>query len=228
MLFPKKSNTISSQIRYRSWRLTTILEVVNLRCVRGDRLLFSNINFSLSPGNVVQLTGANGSGKTSLLRIICGLLTPVEGEVRWQGTNIRSLGEDYSKLLSYVGHRNGVKEELNPVENLRISNGLAGVSITPEVAKTALGKIGLGGREKLPARLLSEGQQRRLALARLLTSQTKLWVLDEVLTSLDRAAVALIRSLIGEHLQNGGMAIIATHQDLELSAGSLQRLELAS
>lgn len=228
MLFPKKSNTISSQIRYRSWRLTTILEVVNLRCVRGDRLLFSNINFSLSPGNVVQLTGANGSGKTSLLRIICGLLTPVEGEVRWQGTNIRSLGEDYSKLLSYVGHRNGVKEELNPVENLRISNGLAGVSITPEVAKTALVKIGLGGREKLPARLLSEGQQRRLALARLLTSQTKLWVLDEVLTSLDRAAVALIRSLIGEHLQNGGMAIIATHQDLELSAGSLQRLELAS
>lgn len=228
MLFPKKSNTISSQIRYRSWRPTTILEVVNLRCVRGDRLLFSNINFSLSPGNVVQLTGANGSGKTSLLRIICGLLTPVEGEVRWQGTNIRSLGEDYSKLLSYVGHRNGVKEELNPVENLRISNGLAGVSITPEVAKTALGKIGLGGREKLPARLLSEGQQRRLALARLLTSQTKLWVLDEVLTSLDRAAVALIRSLIGEHLQNGGMAIIATHQDLELSAGSLQRLELAS
>lgn len=228
MLFPKKSNTISSQIRYRSWRLTTILEVVNLRCVRGDRLLFSNINFSLSPGNVVQLTGANGSGKTSLLRIICGLLTPVEGEVRWQGTNIRSLGEDYSKLLSYVGHRNGVKEELNPVENLRISNGLAGVSITPEVAKTALVKIGLGGREKLPARLLSEGQQRRLALARLLTSQTKFWVLDEVLTSLDRAAVALIRSLIGEHLQNGGMAIIATHQDLELSAGSLQRLELAS
>ncbi len=196
--------------------------------MRGDRLLFSDINFSLLPGNVVQLTGANGSGKTSLLRIICGLLAPTEGEIRWQGTNVRSLGEDYSKSLSYVGHRNGVKEELTPIENLRISNGLAGISLTAAEVKTTLEKIGLTGRETLPARLLSEGQRRRLALARLLTSGARLWILDEVLTSLDRSAVAIIKSLIGEHLQNGGMAIIATHQELDLSAGSLQRLELAS
>ena len=196
--------------------------------MRGDRLLFSDITFSLLPGNVIQLTGANGSGKTSLLRIICGLLTPAEGEIRWQGTNIRSLGEEYSKSLSYVGHRNGVKEELNPIENLRIANGLAGISLTTAAAKSALEKIGLTGRDRLPARLLSEGQRRRLALARLITSGAKLWILDEVLTSLDRSAVAIMRSLIGEHLQNGGMAIIATHQELDLSAGSLQRLELAS
>jgi heme exporter protein A len=196
--------------------------------VRGDRLLFSDINFSLLPGNVIQLTGANGSGKTSLLRIICGLLTPAEGEIRWQGTNIKSLGEEHSRSLTYVGHRNGVKEELNPIENLRIANGLAGNSLTPAAAKSALEKIGLTGRDTLPARLLSEGQRRRLALARLITSGAKLWILDEVLTSLDRSAVAIMKKLIGEHLQNGGMAIIATHQELDLSAGSLQRLELAS
>ena len=205
-----------------------MLEALNVGCVRGERLLFSDINFSLLAGNVVQLTGANGSGKTSLLRIVCGLLAPTEGEIRWQGTNIRSLGEDYSQSLSYVGHRNGVKEELTPIENLRISNGLAGISLTLAEAKTALEKIGLTGRETLPARLLSEGQRRRLALARLLTSGARLWILDEVLTSLDRSAVAIMKSLIGEHLQNGGMAIIATHQELDLSAGSLQRLELAS
>jgi len=205
-----------------------MLEALSVGCVRGERLLFSDINFSLLPGNVVQLTGANGSGKTSLLRIVCGLLAPTAGEIRWQGTNIRSLGEDYSKSLSYVGHRNGVKEELTPIENLRISNGLAGILLTLAEAKTALEKIGLTGRDTLPARLLSEGQRRRLALARLLTSGARLWVLDEVLTSLDRSAVAIMKSLIGEHLQNGGMAIIATHQELDLSAGSLQRLELAS
>ena len=196
--------------------------------MRGDRLLFSGINFSLLPGNVVQLTGPNGSGKTSLLRIICGLLAATDGEVRWQGANIRSLGEDYSKLLAYVGHRNGVKEELTAIENLRISNGLAGISLTPTAAKTALEKIGLTGRDSLPARLLSEGQRRRVALARLITSGARLWILDEVLTSLDRSAVSIMKSLIGEHLQNEGMAIIATHQELDLAAGSLQRLELAS
>ena len=205
-----------------------MLEAVNLGCVRGDRRLFSDVNFSLQPGSLLQLTGPNGSGKTSLLRIVCGLLAPAEGEIRWQGENIKSLAEDYLTAISYVGHRNGVKEELNPLENLRISNGVAGVGISLEDAKLALAKIGLVGRDELPARLLSEGQQRRLALARLITSAATLWVLDEVLTSLDKAAVALVKTLIGEHLHKGGMAIIATHQELSLSAGSLQRLELAS
>ncbi|MGI8734344.1 MAG: cytochrome c biogenesis heme-transporting ATPase CcmA [Pyrinomonadaceae bacterium] len=205
-----------------------MLEAVNLGCVRGDRRLFSDVNFSLQPGSLLQLTGPNGSGKTSLLRIVCGLLAPAEGEIRWQGENITSLAEDYLTAISYVGHRNGVKEELNPLENLRISNGVAGVGISLEDAKLALAKIGLVGRDELPARLLSEGQQRRLALARLITSAATLWVLDEVLTSLDKAAVALVKTLIGEHLHKGGMAIIATHQELSLSAGSLQRLELAS
>jgi len=196
--------------------------------VRGDRRLFSGLNFSLTPGTFVQLTGPNGSGKTSLLRILCGLLAPAEGEVRWQGANIRALGEEYFTVATYLGHRHGIKDELSCVENLRISNALNGVEISKERAISVLATMGLAGREHLPARLLSEGQRRRVALARLIVCGTTLWLLDEVLTSLDKAAVALIRSLIEEHLANGGIAIVATHQEFELKSGSVQRLELAT
>ena len=150
------------------------------------------------------------------------------GEVRWQGKNIRSLGEEFFTSITYIGHRNAIKEELSALENLRIANGLAGVTISETEARETLEQVGLGGREDLPARLLSAGQQRRLALARLTTSNAALWILDEVLTSLDTSAVTLAKSLIEEHLNKAGIAIIATHQELGLSAGSFQRLELAS
>lgn len=196
--------------------------------MRGDRRLFSNVSFSLTPGSFLQLTGPNGSGKTSLLRIICGLMTPASGEVRWQGAKIHSLDEEYSRSVTYVGHRNGVKEELNSIENLRIASGVSGVDLSREQAEQALVRVGLGGRENLPARFLSEGQRRRSALARLLTCGTTLWLLDEVLASLDRTAALLIESVIGEHLSKGGMAIAATHQELHISAGSLQQLDLGT
>lgn len=194
--------------------------------MRGERLLFTNVNFSLAPGGFLQLTGPNGSGKTSLLRIVCGLMTPEWGEIRWQGAHIRSLGEEYSRAISYLGHRNAVKEELSSLENLRISSGLSGCEITRDQAQEALAFVGLGGRENLPARFLSEGQRRRLAVARLITCKTPLWVLDEVLASLDHAAATLIESLIDKHLSKGGLAIVATHQELHISASSFQRLEL--
>jgi heme exporter protein A len=155
-------------------------------------------------------------------------LAPAEGEVRWQDANIRSLGEDYFRSVTYLGHRHGIKDELTGVENLRISNALNGVEISADRARSVLGIMGLAGRENLPARLLSEGQRRRVALARLIVCGTSLWLLDEVLTSLDKAAVALIRSLIEDHLANGGIAIVATHQEFELKSGSVQRLELAT
>jgi heme exporter protein A len=196
--------------------------------VRGDRRLFSGLDFAASPGTFVQLTGPNGSGKTSLLRILCGLLAPAEGRVDWQGANIRSLGEEYFTSVTYLGHRHGVKDELSAVENLRISNALNGLVISYEQAHYALKTLGLAGRELLPARLLSEGQRRRVALARLLVCNTKLWLLDEVMTSLDKGAVALVRSLIEKHLADGGIAIVATHQDLELSSGLTKRLELTT
>jgi len=207
---------------------TNLLEVNKLGCVRGDRRLFSGLDLSMPAGTYLQVTGPNGSGKTSLLRILCGLLAPAEGEIKWQGENIRSLGEDYFTSVTYLGHRHGVKDELSAIENLRISNALNGIVVSKERAREVLARIGLAGRESLPARLLSEGQRRRVALARLLTCGTKLWLLDEVMTSLDKGAVALIRSLIEEHLTGGGIAIVATHQDLAVAAGSSQRLELAT
>jgi heme exporter protein A len=155
-------------------------------------------------------------------------LTPAEGQVLWKNTSIRSLGEEYFTIATYLGHRHGIKDELTCVENLRISNALNGVEISEERARSVLRTMGLEGREFLPARLLSEGQRRRVALARLIVCNTTLWLLDEVLTSLDKAAIALIRSLIEEHLANGGIAIVATHQEFELKAASVQRLELAT
>ena len=205
---------------------STILEVNNLKCVRGERLLFSDVSFALSPGGFIQLTGPNGSGKTSLLRIVCGLTLPEHGEIRWNGAEIRTLGEEYSRIITYLGHRNGVKEELSSLENLRISSGLAGYELTESEAQQALERVGLAGREDLPARFLSEGQRRRSAIARLITCNTALWILDEVLASLDHAATVLIESIIGEHLSKGGMAIVATHQELRISASSFQRLDL--
>jgi heme exporter protein A len=229
MLFPEKFNTmISTRGESKTGGQPTILEVNNLCCVRGERLLFSEISFTLKPGGFLQLTGPNGSGKTSLLRIVCGLMTPERGEIRWQGAQIRSLAEDYSQSITYIGHRNAVKEELDSLENLRIASGLAGIELSRAQAEHALSRVGLRGREYLPARFLSEGQRRRSALARLITCGTVLWVLDEVLASLDHAAVALVESVIGEHLSKGGMAIVATHQELHISAGSFQRLELAT
>lgn len=205
-----------------------MLEATNLACVRGARRLFSGLSFSLAPGSFLQITGSNGSGKTSLLRIICGLMSPENGEVRWEGANIRLLAEEYSTAFHYLGHRSGIKEELSSVENLRISAGLAGSELTREQARQGLARVGLGGRENLPTRFLSEGQRRRSALARLIACNRKLWLLDEVLASLDVAAVKLVESLIEEHLGGGGMAIVATHQQLHISANRFQHLELAS
>src|SRR5258707_308684 len=203
-----------------------MFEVINLGCIRGERRLFRGLEFSAQPGELVEVRGANGSGKTSLLRILCGLAQPVEGEVRWNDKNIRSLGEEYFGSIAYVAHQNGVKDELTAIENLRIAGGVAGNSLGEREAQEILARLGLQKESYLPSRFLSAGQRRRVALARLLITKAELWILDEVLTSLDAAAMALSVGFIRDHLRNGGMAIIATHQDLNISATATRRIEI--
>jgi heme exporter protein A len=193
-----------------------MLEISNLACSRGDHLLFSDLNFSLSVGELLQVQGANGSGKTSLLRTLCGFMMPVAGEIRWRGQNIRELGDAFYAEMIYLGHLNAIKDELNALENLRISAGLAGCKVDDKQVIAALRRMGLRGRETLPVKVLSQGQRRRVALARLLLSNASLWVLDEPLTALDVGAVELMQELIGEHLVNNGMVIYTTHQPLEV------------
>ena len=207
--------------------ITSMLEALNLGCTRGDRRLFKGLNFSVKPGELIELRGANGSGKTSLLRILSGLSPPAEGEVRWQGESIRSLGEQYSDAIAYLAHQNAVKDELSAIENLRISSGVAGNALSKSEAQAILEIVGLSRQQNLPARSLSAGQRRRVALGRLLSSKATLWILDEVLTSLDDSAIELSRHVIGDHLSRGGLAIIATHPDLDLVAQRSQRIELS-
>jgi len=203
-----------------------MLEVLKLGCIRGDRRLFSDLSFSATAGELIELRGPNGSGKTSLLRILCGLSSPAAGQVRWNGKNIRSLAEEYFRDVAYLAHQNAVKDELSALANLCIASGVAGNPLNKAQAQQVLERIGLKDRQHLPARVLSAGQRRRLALTRLLTSKATLWILDEVLTSLDDAAVRLSRDFISDHIKNGGMAIVATHQDLNLSVERMQRIQL--
>ena len=204
-----------------------MLEVSNLACSRGDHRLFFGLNFNLQPGQIMQVQGVNGSGKTSLLRTLCGFLRPDEGDVVWRGESIRELDEDYYAEMLYLGHLNAIKDELSALENLLISAGLSGVELEEKEAIVALRRLGLRGREMLPTKVLSQGQRRRVALARLLVSDATLWILDEPLTALDVGAVGLIQELIAEHLAQQGMVIFTTHQPLQV-AGTEMRTVLLS
>ncbi|RFC36857.1 MAG: heme exporter protein A [Candidatus Nitrotoga sp. LAW] len=204
-----------------------MLEISNLACSRGDHLLFSDLNFSLSAGDLLQVQGANGSGKTSLLRTLCGFMMPATGEIRWCGQNIRELGDAFYAEMVYLGHLNAIKDELNALENLRISAGLAGCKVDDKQVIAALRRMGLRGRETLPVKVLSQGQRRRVALTRLLLSNAPLWILDEPLTALDVGAVGLMQELIGEHLLNNGMVIYTTHQPLEVAGVATRWLALS-
>ena len=189
-----------------------MLDAINLTCVRDDRVLFSELSFSVSPGEMVQIAGKNGAGKTSLLRILAGLAQAEEGEVRWQGEGLSRARYQYHQDLLWLGHQPGIKTVLTAFENLSFYHANGAESLRWQ----ALTEIGLLGFEDVPVNQLSAGQQRRVALARLWLSSQKIWVLDEPFTAIDVAGVDKLTQQLKRHTENGGMVILTTHQPLNV------------
>jgi heme exporter protein A len=205
------------------------LEAHNLACIRGDRPLFAGIGLLLRAGEALWLSGANGSGKSSLLRILCGLSQPAAGGVRWHGQDIRRMREEFHRELFYAGHAPGIKDDLPAWRNIEIGLRLAGRPCTLDDAARALALFGLEHAVQLPCAVLSQGQRKRVALARLaLAPRPRLLVLDEPFSALDKDSVAALRALLEAHLGDGGIVVYTTHQDLELKASALHRLDLST
>jgi heme exporter protein A len=192
-----------------------VLEGRDLECRRGGRTLFRELSLVLRPGEIMRIAGANGSGKTSLVRILCGLLTPAAGEVRWKNEPIQRLKEEYARELVYLGHAPAVKDELSAAENLEFTSTLAGLSASSKEICAAAERLAVPADK--PVRQLSQGQRRRAALARLvLSAAVPLWLLDEPFTALDASAAELAKKLIDEHAGRGGAIVYTTHQDAGL------------
>ena len=198
------------------------LEVKGLSCSRDDRLLFADLHFRVNAGQALLLEGANGCGKTSLLRILCGFREADDGEIYWRGQPLAA--SDYFSEMAYVGHADGHKKELTVLENLNVALALSEPG--KRAIDTALETVQLAGYEDNPVQTLSAGQKRRLSLARLLITHNLLWILDEPFTSLDKQGIALIESLIAQHVRNGGMAILTSHHDLSLDGVDLHTIRL--
>ncbi len=193
-----------------------MLTVSQLSCSRGNKPLFVDVNFTMNAGQALHLEGDNGVGKTSLLRIVCGLSPADSGEVLWNGQAIQQQAAAYRTSLFYLGHALSLKEELTALENLHADAAVAGRTLNREQALVALARMGLRGREHLPLRVMSQGQKRRTALARLWASQSPLWVLDEPFVALDTQAVDGLRVLLAEHVAQGGMVVFTSHQPVSL------------
>lgn len=203
-----------------------MLSVSDLSCVRGDKTLFSGVSFELGAGQWLQLEGANGSGKTSLLRIVSGFTPPAHGQVSWKGQPLAQAAEAFHADLLYLGHALALKDELSALENLECDAAIAGRRYVAADAAAALQRLGLRGRTRLPVRVLSQGQKRRVALARLLLQSADLWVLDEPFVALDVQAQALVAEAISSHVERGGMVLFTSHQAMNLRGrGSSYRLD---
>lgn len=200
-------------------------EAVGLKCIRNEQILFKDLGFRLCSGEVLQVEGPNGSGKTSLLRILCGLVLPDAGEVAWNGRAIMDIQFEFAKEVNYIGHSNGIKSELTPLENLAVAKSLTLARKEISLAGV-LTQMCLSGLADIPVRKLSSGQCRRVALSRLLISQARLWILDEPFTTLDDNGRQLVQELIVAHTEAGGIAIIVTHEPIKLPKHKLNKITL--
>jgi len=193
-----------------------MLEIQTLECVRDDRLLFNDLSFTVADAEVLQIEGPNGSGKTSLLRIICGLRLPEAGQVMWQGESISANREDYYANMVYIGHLPCIKADLTVMENVRSLLDTRSLTLSNVVIEAALAKVGLASYEDVQGKALSSGQRRRILLAFIELAQAKLWILDEPLTALDVQGVDLMESMILEHRAAGGSVVFTTHHGMQL------------
>lgn len=204
-----------------------MLEVSQLTAIRDERILFESLSFSIDSGELVQIEGRNGTGKTTLLRIITGLGDRDQGEIFWNGESIESNRDAFHEDLLFLGHSTGVKRDLTAYENLRFYLSVhSKASINKETIYQALTKVGLAGREDVPVAQLSAGQQRRVALARLWLSQHKLWILDEPLTAIDKQGVKVLEALFLNHAEQGGIVMLTTHQDMFTDNPKLRKIKL--
>ena len=197
-----------------------------LRCTRGVRLVFADLSFSARPGDVVQVRGSNGSGKSSLLRLLCGLLEPARGEVRWRQRPVSARDAGFADEVAYLGHACGMAGDLTVLENLRFALHLAGRASTEAACRETLAQLGLAGREDERVRCLSQGQRRRLALARVLLSGRPLWLLDEPCDALDDGATRAFEARVAAHAAGGGVAVVTTHRDVAGQGPDLRRIDM--
>lgn len=198
------------------------MALADLACMRGARRVFGGVSVDVAPGCLLRVVGANGAGKTSLLRMVCGLLAPSHGEVRWRGRPVQAQREALGRERVWLGHTAALKDDLSAAENIGVAEALAGRPPRPDHALAALAAAGLGARAHQPVRLLSQGQRQRVALARLLLAGTAaLWVLDEPFNALDAAASSWLAGLIGTHLDRGGVVVLASHQ--AVAVGDVRR-----
>lgn len=202
-----------------------VFKANNLQCIRRDNILFQDLNFSLEDGDLLQIDGVNGSGKSSLLQMCVGLIQATEGEITWDGENIVDSRHKFQSNLTYFGHTNGVKAELTALENMKVMHALSGSELNIDYS-SILDEIGLKGMDDVLLARMSAGQKRRIGLSRIFMSSSKLWFLDEPFNALDKNGKQIIEKLIVKHCKAGGMVVFATHQPMEIDGYPLKHVHL--